>query len=169
MDDIYRINEEQSHPRAIELIPEAFFWDCSDELAPFGSDEGDTALAEYRRYKQENPKNTIVDCMKWTIEGVGEMDIEEYNSSLLSPEKIKAQVEDPNFDVQQYVYTLDVSIIATGFGQLADEGKIDGEVKPLIEIALERQILWAKHHDKGPSADRYIRNLEVLKRALVQA
>jgi uncharacterized protein YfeS len=169
MDEVYGIDQEHAHPRAIELIPDEFFWDCADELAPFGSDEGDTALNEYRRFKQENPDKAVIDCMKWTIEGVGEMDMQEYNSSLLSAEKIKAQIEDPNFDDQQYIFTLDISVIATGFGQLVDEGKIDGEVKPFVDIALERQILWAKQYQNWQSADRYIRNLEVLKKALVQA
>jgi uncharacterized protein YfeS len=168
MDEVYGIDKEHAHPRAIELVPEEFFWDCADELAPFGSDEGDTALAEYRRYKQENPDKKVIDCMQWTIEGVGHMDVQEYNLSLLSPEKIKAQLEDPNFDDEQYVFTLDISVIATGFGQLVDEGKIDGDVKPFVALALERQILWEKQQGWS-SADRYIRNLEVLKRALVQA
>jgi uncharacterized protein YfeS len=169
MDEVSGIDKEHAHPRAIELVPEEFFWDCADELAPFGSDEGDTALAEYRRYKQENPDKTVLDCMKWTIEGVGEMDVQEYNLSLLSPEKIKAQLEDSNFDDQQYVFTLDISVIATGFGQLVDEGQINSEAKPFVALALERQIVWAKQPQKWLAADRYIRNLEVLKRALVQA
>lgn len=30
----YGIDVEYAHPRAVELIPEDFFWDCCDELAP---------------------------------------------------------------------------------------------------------------------------------------
>ena len=47
----YGIRKEFAHPRAIELIPDDFFWNCVDELSPFGSDEGDTALAEYREWR----------------------------------------------------------------------------------------------------------------------
>ncbi len=36
-EESYGINKEFAHPRAIELIPEDFFWDCVDELAPFFS------------------------------------------------------------------------------------------------------------------------------------
>ena len=28
------------HPRANELMQDPMFWDCVNELAPFGSDEG---------------------------------------------------------------------------------------------------------------------------------
>lgn len=31
---------ETAHPRARELMWEPIFWDCADEAAPFGSDEG---------------------------------------------------------------------------------------------------------------------------------
>lgn len=42
-EEIYGIDkdQDQAHPRAIELVPEDFFWSCIDELAPFGSDEGE--------------------------------------------------------------------------------------------------------------------------------
>ena len=35
--------------------------------------------------------------------------------------------------------TLDVTLIATGLGQLMDEGRIDTDAKPIIEIAIRRQ------------------------------
>ncbi len=44
-DEPYGIEKEHAHQRAIQLVPEEFFWDCVDELAPFGSDEGDMALS----------------------------------------------------------------------------------------------------------------------------
>jgi uncharacterized protein YfeS len=47
-EEIYGIDKAHANKRAIELIPEEFFWSCIDELSPFGSDEGDTALAEFR-------------------------------------------------------------------------------------------------------------------------
>ena len=47
-DEKYGINKEFAHARAIELMPNEFFWDILDSLAPFGSDEGDLGLARYR-------------------------------------------------------------------------------------------------------------------------
>jgi hypothetical protein len=37
------IDIDHTHKRAVELIPEEFFWSCIDELSPFGSDEGEEA------------------------------------------------------------------------------------------------------------------------------
>src|SRR5688572_4911019 len=169
-DELYGgIDIENAHKRAVELIPEEFFWSCIDELAPFGSDEGDTALAEFRDWKKRNPNTPTIECLKWTIEGVGEMDFKDYNEELLSREKIRGQISDKKFDDDQYIFTLDISVIATGFGQLVDEGKIDEQNKPLINIAIERQIIWSELHDHWDHSKRYISNLNVLKRALVKA
>jgi hypothetical protein len=37
------------------------------------------------------------------------------------------------------MFTLDTTIIATGLGQLMDEGRIDADAKPYIHIAIKRQ------------------------------
>ena len=137
----YGIDKDYAHPKALELIPYEFFWDSTDELAPFGSDEGDTALQEWREWRNVNPEKNTKDCINWVIESVGEITFADYNSKLLDVNLIKSQLNDDGFDFEQYVNTLDISIIATGFGQLADEGKIDSEAKPTIKIALERQLI----------------------------
>lgn len=168
-EELYGIDIDHANKRAIELIPEDFFWSCIDELAPFGSDEGDTALAEFRDWRKANNDVATIECLKWTIEGVGEMDFDDYNDSLLSRNKIKKQLEDKGFDDQQYIFTLDISVIATGFGQLVDEGIIEEQNKPIIKIALDRQIIWSELQKDWEHANQYIANLNVLKRALAAA
>ena len=134
-EELYGIDIDHANKRAIELIPEEFFWSCIDELAPFGSDEGDMALAEFRNWRNANPEVPTIECLKWTIEGVGNMEFADYNENLLSKDKIKKQIEDNDFDDQQYIFTLDISVIATGFGQLVDEGIIEPQNKPIIKLA----------------------------------
>jgi uncharacterized protein YfeS len=162
----YGIDIDNAHQKAIELIPEDFFWSCIDELAPFGSDEGDTALAEFRDWRKENPATPTLECLKWVIESVGEMEFADYNSEMLSKTKIKAQLEDENFDDQQYIYTLDNSVIATGFAQLVDEGIIEVQNKRIIQLAICRQIIWAELSEGWEHSKEYILNLKVLDRAL---
>jgi uncharacterized protein YfeS len=165
-DEQYGIDIDHAHKRAVKLIPEEFFWSCIDELAPFGSDEGDTALAEFRSWRKNNPTQPTIECLKWTIEGVGEMDFNDYDRQLLSEKKILSQIKDEDFDDRQYIFTLDISVIATGFGQLVDEGLIDPANKEIIQIAIERQILWAGLLEGWSHAPRYISNLKILERAL---
>ena len=165
----YGIEKEHAHKRAIELIPEEFFWSCVDEFAPFGSDEGDMALSEFRCWKKSNPTLPTYECLKWTIESVGEMDIANYNKEMLDPVLIQKQVEDEEFDDEQYIFTLDISVIATGFGQLVDEGIIDEANKPLIQIAIDRQKVWIGVSDFLEYKDEYIGKLNILERALKAA
>lgn len=165
----YGIDIDNAHQKAIELIPEDFFWDCIDELAPFGSDEGDTALAEFRDWRKENPTIPTLECLKWVIESVGEIDFADYNSEILSRAKIKSQLEDEDFDDQQYIYTLDISVIATGFAQLVDEGIIEVENKEIIQLAIDRQLVWAELSEDWEYAKEYISNLKILDRVLKAA
>lgn len=168
-DDLGGIDKDRAHPRAIEIIPDEFFWDCTDDLAPFGSDEGDTALAEYRDWRRENPGEALVECLVWTIEEVGEIDASQYTDAIFDEATVRAQVEDPDFDDQQLIWTTDVSVIATAFGQLADEGQIDPTAKPYAERALKRLIAWARAQEDWEHAEEYIGNLVRLQGALAEA
>jgi uncharacterized protein YfeS len=165
-DEKYGIDINNAHQRAIELIPEDFFWSCIDDLAPFGSDDGDMALLEFRNWRKENPMTSTIECLKWVIESVGEMDFADYNASLVSRDKISSQLEDEEFDSRQFIWTLDVSVIATGFAQLVDEGIIDPENKDVIQIAIDRQVLFAKEIKNWEHSDTYLSNLKVLERVL---
>lgn len=168
-EDLGGIDKDRGHPRALQLIPDEFFWDCTDELAPFGSDEGDTALSEYRDWREENPKQALEACLVWTIECVGEIDASEYTDGIFDEATVRGQIEDPDFDDQQLIYTTDVSVIATAFGQLADEGKIDSSAKPYASRALKRQIVWARLQPDWDHAETYIGNLTRLQAALAEA
>lgn len=172
-DEIYGIDKEYAHKRALDLISEDFFWDCVDELAPFGSDEGDTALAEFRDWVKENPNLPTYDCLKWTIESVGEIPISAYNSSILSEADVRGKIDDEGFDDIQYIWTLDISAIATGFAQLVDQGHIDDKNKPLIKLALERQKIYAVHKQNWAGDQKhnieYIRRMNVLLELLEKA
>lgn len=165
----YGIDINNAHPKAIELIPEDFFWSSIDKLAPFGSDEGDMALAEYRDWRKKHPKKPTLECLKWVIESVGEMKFADYNSKITDKNLIKSQLEDDNFDDQQYIYTLDNSVIATGFAQLVDEGIIEQKNKPIIQLAIARQKNWAALLVEWNYSKQYIDNLAVLERALNKA
>jgi uncharacterized protein YfeS len=87
-------------------------WDCVNELAPFGSDEGADAYAEYRSWRAAHPGEDLAACLAW-IGGEGDY---------------------PD------AFTYDATIIATVLGQLVDEGRIDASVKPAARAAIARQL-----------------------------
>lgn len=168
-EEIFGIAKVHAHPRAIALMQDEFFWDCSDELAPFGSDEGENALTEFIEWRKAHPHTPTIECLKWAIESIGDMPFEAYNETLLDRDYIAQQMEDPAFDAHQCIFILDTAIIATGFGQLVFEGVIDEENKPVIAIALERQVCWALLSESWSYAEQRIGYLNILKRALEEA
>lgn len=118
---------------------EDFFWDCVDEHAPFGSDEGATAYDEWRRWREDNPSRPLTECLSWILSGR----LEEYNESLCKDERIAADLENPEgaFLSDSYdIFTLDTTVIGAALGQLLDEGVIDIDAKPYVRIAVTRQL-----------------------------
>jgi uncharacterized protein YfeS len=131
---------ELAHPRARELMTEDFFWDCTDEEAPFGSDEGDTGYYEFRTWREENEEENLTECLAWIMDGE---DLQDYTERLYSDEVVERDLANPDdaFLADAYdIFTLDATIIATALGQLMDEGRIDKEAKPYIKVAINRQL-----------------------------
>ncbi len=118
---------------------EPFFWDCVDELAPFGSDEGSQAYYEWRRWRQLHPSGSLKECLTWILYGK----IGDYTDALCADGRIEADLKSPDdaFLASHYdVFTLDTTIIATALGQLMDEGTIDISAKPYVMTAITRQL-----------------------------
>lgn len=125
------------HERAIKIADYEFFWDCVDELAPFGSDESYMAFAELCDWREDYPDADIIECYKWILSCWG-LELEEYDESIIENENIVKIIKD--LDFEEELLMLDLTIIATGFGQLILEGKIDNDVKNIIHLALLRQM-----------------------------
>jgi uncharacterized protein YfeS len=149
---------ETAHPRARELMVEPMFWDCVDEAAPFGSDEGSDAYYEWRNWREENPDKPLTECFNWILDG----QLDAYNDTLASDEQIERDAQNPGdaFLAEHFDgFTLDTTIIATGLGQLMDEGTIDADAKPFIRVAIRRQ--------RNPKACRYdVETLDAIARVV---
>jgi uncharacterized protein YfeS len=128
-----------AHEQARKLMPEEFFWDCGDEEAPFGSDEGSDSYYEWRDWRSDNPSEELVKCLSWILSDRQD----EYNEHLYEDSQIERDIASPDeaFLSEAYdTFTLDATIIATGLSQLIDEGKIDRSAKPYLRTAVSRQL-----------------------------
>ena len=105
------------HPIAQELMAEEL-WDCVDEDAPFGSDEGADAYQEFRKWRTSNPAAPLTACIEW----IGS----------------EADYAD--------AFTYDATILATVLRQLIAEGSIDELAKPYAYAAIQRQSRGAGRH-----------------------
>ena len=95
-------------------------WDCVNELAPFGSDEGAQAYVDYRSWRAEHPNEDLLSCIEWIGDESGYGD----------------------------AFTFDATIVATILGQLIDEGRIDQSVKPVARVAIARQLNEARDDER---------------------
>jgi len=151
---------DTAHPRARELMRENFFWDCVDEEGPFGSDEGHDAYFDYRGWRSGHPSAPLVDCLSKVMKG----ELAGYTSDLASAGRVEADITSPGgaFLADNYdMLTLDTTVIATGLGQLLDEGHIDADAKPYIHVALSRQL-----HPRLATNDHRRDVLRAIKRVL---
>jgi uncharacterized protein YfeS len=162
MSDHDPFNEpEAAHPRARELMTEEFFWDCVDEEAPFGSDEGHDAYYEFREWRRRNKEKPLTDCLAWIMQGE---DLNHYNDEICSDEAVDLALENPAeaFLADAYdMFTLDATVIATSLGQLLDEGRIDPAAKPYIRVAIKRQL-----HPKVVTSERRKKVLLAVRRVV---
>src|SRR5438105_15589798 len=81
---------ETAHSRARELMTEEFLWDCVDEEAPFGSDEGHNAYYEFREWRERNKKKNLTACLAWIMQGEK---LKNYNDELCSDDTIEQDLE----------------------------------------------------------------------------
>ncbi|WP_413862327.1 hypothetical protein [Methanobrevibacter sp. UBA417] len=128
---------ETPSPKAIEIADYEFFWDCVDQLAPFGSDEGYMAFVELCDWREDNPNAPLIECFNWILNS-WDLNLEDYNEEILEDSNITKIIKDKSFD--EDLIMLDVTIIATAFGQLILEGKIDADVKNIVQLAVLRQM-----------------------------
>ncbi len=161
------IDKKKAHKKALELLTDDLFWDTSDELTPFGNEFGDTALNDYRAWREESPKLSLVEFLKEVIEDLGEMEFSDYTVKILDKAVIGNLLTDEEYDVEQLFDGLDNSIVAACFAQLIDEGKIDKDAKRLMRIALERQMIAHSLglYDEDLSKE-YLGNLKVMKEVI---
>jgi len=140
---------------------EPLFWDCVDEAAPFGSDEGSDAYYEWREWRSDNPDAPLTECFDWILDG----HLQEYNQHLASEAQVEKDLANPGDALlgDHYdIFTLDTTIIATGLGQLMDEGVIDATAKPFMYVAVLRQ--------RNPSVGYYdSATLDAIARVIDQA
>jgi len=128
---------EIPHERAIKIADYKFFWDVSDDLAPFGCEEAYIAFCELCDWLIDNPDTPIIDCFIWILES-WELGLDDFNDGIIESENILKIIQD--LDFYEDLMSLDYTVISTGFAQLILQGKIDMDVKNIIQLSILRQM-----------------------------
>lgn len=128
---------EVPHKNALKIADYKFFWDTSDELAPFGCEEAYIAFSELSHWLLENSDTPIIECFIWILES-WDLELDDFNDDIIENENILKIIQD--LDFYEELMCLDYTIISTGFGQLILEGKIDEDVKNIVQLSILRQM-----------------------------
>ncbi|MDP1814214.1 MAG: WGR domain-containing protein [Leadbetterella sp.] len=122
-------------PISKKLMNEDFYWNCTEETSPFGSDEGSDTFSFLREAFQENPRTKPLDFLMSQFAANPDF-YPLKDLHCLDSEYLKNNFEDLDLLIIQ-----DNAIWAVAFGQLVLRGHIDDEVKALAKVSFKRQLL----------------------------
>ncbi|MDR1961035.1 MAG: WGR domain-containing protein, partial [Gracilibacteraceae bacterium] len=119
-----------SHPRFAAHFTDDFYYDCGDEEAPFGSDEGSDTLNLLEEYIRKNRNGDIVYFPQRVMEK--DWGMEYIPPDFFDEAGIKAEIAKPDDAIprSQLLTINDQVIIATALGQI----KIMGEVSQRLKV-----------------------------------
>lgn len=136
------LSPEHSHFRARAALTDAFFWDASDDTAPFGSETGRDVLDALRDFRDEHPRESPVQLLD---ELLGRWEVVNDHWDAIEADEVQALGEDDEYSL----LTRDEAVIALAFAQVVVEGQVDPEVRRRAMLALKRQSLPALLHGWG--------------------
>lgn len=131
------LTSNQAHPKAQKLLNDPFFWSLTEVSAPFGNEEGATALAGFHKWRPAHPGQSPVVYLNNLIAGWNYPSFDLTNVTL---DGISAYLTTESAGPSALIGQ-DNAIIAVGFGQFVLEGRMDKEIWILTKIALQRELL----------------------------
>jgi uncharacterized protein YfeS len=138
----YGLHPKTSHPRFTEHFTEELYYDCVDEEAPFGSDEGSDTLDSLEETIRKNPKLNFLDYPKYLIEHDWGMEYIPVES--LDPEVVKKLASKKEMKLAiKAKYNTKIDELAT-----AHEQNIINKQKEAMRIRFETEIAQAYDNEE---------------------
>jgi uncharacterized protein YfeS len=133
-DEFWELSPENSHPNAVAILTDEFYWHGSGDNSPFGNGTGNDTLKLFQKWREKHWMETPIAFLdqlldKWEI-------INDF-WDVTDPAEVEKFIEQDEFSF----IVRDEAIIALAFGQLLLAGKVDAELKRRALLAIERQSL----------------------------
>ncbi len=155
--------KETSHPNFVKGMTAEFYYDCLDDFAPFGNDDGADILYQLSDWYRE--KKLTRNVLKWVFERIDEAGCK-YQSEGVSEVLTLETLNDIQQEDEYLIQIMDNSILAAAFGQIKITGKIDQKLLEKAKIAIKRQQLL----NTNPSSDvglEYANRLATMEKDLL--
>lgn len=136
------LSRDDAHPKAREVLTDAFFWDPEDLGSPLGGDTGRDVLEALRDAREADPRSSVIVVLDDLL-----LNWEVANESwdVVSEAEVQALGAEDEYSL----LTRDEAILALAFAQIVLEGRLDSEVRRRALLALTRQALPALLHGWG--------------------
>lgn len=128
----YGPHRKTSHPRFVEAFSDDFYYDCADEEAPFGSDEGADTLSAIEEKLRKNAAVDFPAFPAYLIEE--EWGMRYIAAAPLDEETVIAMTRQAETDMRQS----DMVTYAAAFAQIKTTGKAHPALKRRALAALKR-------------------------------
>jgi uncharacterized protein YfeS len=138
----HELSREDAHPKALEALTEAFFWDANDLNSPLGGDTARDVIEALRDAVEATPRGRVLAVLD---EILARWEVANDSWDVVSEAEVQAIGEDDEFSL----LTRDEAILALAFAQIFVEGRVDAEVRRRALLALKRQSLPALLHGWG--------------------
>ncbi|MCT6922887.1 WGR domain-containing protein [Metasolibacillus sp.] len=128
----YGPHPKTSHPRFVAHFTEDFYYDCGDEEAPFGSDEGSDTLSEVEEMIRKKRPIAFSTLPQYIVEQLWGM---QYIAvTTLDKEEVEQMKQKQEIDMQQS----DMVTYSSAFAQIKITGQLDPKLKNKALLALKR-------------------------------
>jgi uncharacterized protein YfeS len=134
--------KDEAHPRAREVLTDAFFWDVADPAAPFGNETAMEALEALRDLRDEDREASAVELL---AELLRRWEIADEGWDVADEAEVRALGERDELGL----LVRDEALLGLCFGDLLLRGRVEPEMRRRALIALTRQALPALLHGFG--------------------
>lgn len=131
----HEISFANAHPNAQKLMPDDFFYDVTDQLAPFGDDD---SWETFMAFMEWLPNNSNRNKLEFIQEQLSYWNYPPFDLNTTDFNVINGYLQKSDLH-SRFLYGTDEAIIATAFGQLYIEGRIDLNIRNLAITAIKRQ------------------------------
>lgn len=130
----WELSPENSHPNAIAILTDEFYWDEIDDNSPFGNDTGNDTLKLFQEWREKHWMETPIAFLDQLFNN---WEVTNDFWDVIDAAEVENLLAQDEFSFIER----DEAIIPLVFGQLLLAGKVHAEPKRRALLAIERQSL----------------------------
>jgi uncharacterized protein YfeS len=132
---------ETSHPKYVRVCEEELFYDCTDDLGPFGNDEGADTLFGLEDWFRAGANGSIRAFLDLALRKQSAA-----IPDLAASDRTTTTTWLEDSALAQRLASANRVVLAVAFGQLKISGKLDDTLVQLAHAALNRQQIALDHY-----------------------